>query len=412
MGSFLLYIVPEFLIPFQKILILISMAGQYIIHQRFRTVYQQAVLVPPYFYIFKIWLQIFSAILQSKPFIQFIRRQGDSAVKVPHQFIDFFHMTAAVSTAQKSTAPAQNSVHFPADTVNILTVKQHMVGNDQIKRFVRKRNPVGIHILKAEPAVLTADLPPRIPEHSLRDVRNDDLHFTGKPIPVFRPEASAPASQLQHRHSIPQTALLKHPGKPTLWILGIQAVEPDPGGNIAGVLILALQTLFHTGQTDQLQHLAPVDLMSRLQRSRRVLNRPLHQLKLFNPVLHQFLLKLQRIEHIMPVHIIHRHLTDIVQGKSQILQQKNLLKPRKIRICIIADARLTDPGRFQDILLIIKPDRPHGNVCHSGEFSGGIVTILFHAWSPSSCFLAISYMAAAVICQDFTSFSTSAHSSG
>lgn len=114
----------------------------------------------------------------------------------------------------------------------------------------------------------------------------------------------------------------------------------------------------------------------------------------------------------MPVHIIHRHLTDIVQGKSQILQQKNLLKPRKIRICIIADARLTDPGRFQDILLIIKPDRPHGNVCHSGELSGGIVTILFHTWSPSSCFLAISYMAAAVICQDFTSFSTSAHSSG
>ena len=75
----------------------------------------------------------------------------------------------------------------------------------------------------------------------------------------------------------------------------------------------------------------------------------------------------------MIVCIVNGHFTDVIQGKTKIFQQENLLKTGKIRIGIKTCTGRGYVRRFQDILLIIKTNGTDGNICHAGKFSGRIV---------------------------------------
>ena len=98
-------------------------------------------------------------------------------------------------------------------------------------------------------------------------------------------------------------------------------MQLDPGGDVGGILILILHTLFHTGQMNQIQHLVPVDGMLGLDGIGSILNRLFHQLQLFDPVTHQLQLHIQGIPHKVIVRIADGHIPDIIQRKPQKLQQ-------------------------------------------------------------------------------------------
>ena len=121
-------------------------------------------------------------------------------------------------------------------------------------------------------------------------------------------------------------------------------MQLDSGCNVSCVLILILHTLFHTGQMDQVKHLVPVDGV--LGRIGSILNRLFHQLQLFDPVTHQLQLHIQGIPHKMIVRIIDRHIPDIIQRKSQKLQQQDLLQSRQILIRVKPCTCVTYIGRF------------------------------------------------------------------
>ena len=123
-------------------------------------------------------------------------------------------------------------------------------------------------------------------------------------------------------------------------------MQLDSGCNVSCVLILILHTLFHTGQMDQIKHLVPVDGVLGLDRIGSILNRLFHQLQLFDPVTHQLQLHIQGIPHKMIVRIIDRHIPDIIQRKSQKLQQQNLLQPRQIFIRVKPRTGIIYIGRF------------------------------------------------------------------
>ena len=69
---------------------------------------------------------------------------------------------------------------------------------------------------------------------------------------------------------------------------------------------------------NQLQHMAPVDLMFFFYGADRVLDGALHQLHLLDPVLDQLFLQIQGIFQQVIVRVADGHLPDVFQGKSQI----------------------------------------------------------------------------------------------
>ena len=81
--------------------------------------------------------------------------------------------------------------------------------------------------------------------------------------------------------------LLIDPGEPPFWVLGVQPVQVNSGGNIGRVLVLLGQAFFHSRQMDQLKHPAPVDGMLLADSLCRILDGVFHQLKLLHPILHQ-----------------------------------------------------------------------------------------------------------------------------
>ena len=172
--------------------------------------------------------------------------------------------------------------------------------------------------------------------------------------------------------------MLKDPGKPSLFVLGVQAVEVDPGGNVGGILILILEAFFHAGQVDQVQHLAPVNGVLFLYHLCGILDRFFHQLHLFDPVTDQTKLDIQRIQHEMIIGITDGHFTDVIQGKAKVFQKEDLLKPCKILVCIKTCAGFGDERGFQDILFIIIADSTQSYMCHACKFAGRIVAVFFH----------------------------------
>ena len=107
-------------------------------------------------------------------------------------------------------------------------------------------------------------------------------------------------------------------------------VQPYAGRNVGGIPILRLETFFHSGQVNQIEHLAPVHLLIFPDHIYRILNGMLYELHLLDPVLYELLLHFQRSKHKMIVRVIDRHLPDIVERESQIFEQKDLLQSCKI----------------------------------------------------------------------------------
>ena len=121
-------------------------------------------------------------------------------------------------------------------------------------------------------------------------------------------------------HIGPDSGLLIDPGKPALFIDGIFLVQIDPCRDIGRILILAFQTCFHTGQMYQTEHLAPIRLVVFRDGICGITDGSFYQLHLFNPVLDQLVLLLQRVFHHMIIRCVHSDLPDIVQRKSQKFQ--------------------------------------------------------------------------------------------
>ena len=78
-----------------------------------------------------------------------------------------------------------------------------------------------------------------------------------------------------------------------MFILGVQAVQTDSGGNIGGILILGFQAFLHVGQVNQVQHTAPVNALLCANLLGGIFNSFLYHLKLFNTVTDEFLLHFQ-----------------------------------------------------------------------------------------------------------------------
>ena len=199
-----------------------------------------------------------------------------------------------------------------------------------------------------------------------------------KKCKIFRPQRSVAASQFQNLQTVGDPALFVDPGKPALTVGGIVSVQPDAGGDIGGILILVLKTLLHTGQMDQFQHVAPVDLLFLFDGTDRILNGALYQLHLFDAVLYQLFLEIQRIFQKMIIDIADGHLPDFVQRKAQIFQQEDLLQPCQIGIRVKACTGTIYIRRLQDVLPVIITDGPDGYAGHTCKLSGGVITRKIH----------------------------------
>ena len=101
-------------------------------------------------------------------------------------------------------------------------------------------------------------------------------------------------------------------------IFGIQTVELNPGRDIGSIQILVFQTLFHSGQMNQIKHLAPVHSEAGSDGLRGLFNGLLYQLHLFDPVADQRLLKLEGGQHKMIIRIRDCHFVDILQREPEI----------------------------------------------------------------------------------------------
>ena len=200
----------------------------------------------------------------------------------------------------------------------------------------------------------------------------------GKLFFVLGPEGAVSAAKLQDLHAFPGPVHPEQPGKPAFFILGVKAVETDTVRNISGIQILAFQTLFHAGEMNQVQHMAPVNAVVFPDLSGSIFDSLFHQLQLFDPVLDQLLLKGEGIQGKVIICVIDGHFFNVFQRKPQIFQQQDLLEPGKILICI-----KTRPGgghvrRLQNILFVIKADSAHRNMSHFGKLSGSIVSGWLH----------------------------------
>ena len=80
---------------------------------------------------------------------------------------------------------------------------------------------------------------------------------------------------------------------------------------------------------DQVQHTTPVHGMLLRNGLGSIFQCFFHKLHLFNPVLYKLQLYIQGIEHKMAVRVFDSHLPDILQGKSKIFQQQDLLQLQK-----------------------------------------------------------------------------------
>ena len=173
-------------------------------------------------------------------------------------------------------------------------------------------------------------------------------------------------------------ALPEDPGEPSFFILRIQAVKADSRRNIGSILILVFHTFFHIGKMNQIQHIAPINCVLCLNGIGSIFNGFFYKLHLLNFIFYKLQLNIQGIEHKVIIGIVDGHFPYIVKGKTKVFQEKNLLKPGKVFICIKTRSCFCHKGRFQNILLVIISYRAQGNMRHSGKLAGGIITVFFH----------------------------------
>ena len=83
--------------------------------------------------------------------------------------------------------------------------------------------------------------------------------------------------------------------------------------DIGRILILSFQTCLHSGKVDQVEHLAPVKFVILFNGIGCITDRCFYKLHLFDPVLDQFMLLLQRIFLFFLISSIHGHFSDVVQ---------------------------------------------------------------------------------------------------
>ena len=209
-----------------------------------------------------------------------------------------------------------------------------MVGNDPIKLLIGKRYLLTAERLKCETGIFTAQVSLGVPEHSLGNIRQSQRDIFRQLFFILGPERTVAAAQLQDLH--PRLGLIhtEEPGEPSFLILRVQTVKPDPIRDIFGIEILAFQAFFHSGKVDQIQHMTPVNAAVFPDFPGGIFNSLFHKLKLLDPVLDQLLLESQGVQGKVVVRVIYGHFPDIFQGKSQIFQQQDLLKPGKVLVCI------------------------------------------------------------------------------
>ena len=91
----------EILIAVKKILVLISVTGEYVFNQRFGPVHQKGIFITVNLYKGKDGREDCFPVFQTKPFVKSVSREDYMTVKFLHQLIDFLHMLLTVGTAKK-----------------------------------------------------------------------------------------------------------------------------------------------------------------------------------------------------------------------------------------------------------------------------------------------------------------------
>ena len=170
-------------------------------------------------------------------------------------------------------------------------------------------------------------------------------------------------------------ALLADPGKPAFLVYRKETVQVDPGRNVGSILVLIFQTFFHDSQMNQVQHTAPVHgMLNALNVQLKLVQDRIEQMQLVEKTLKD---TAQGIEHKMAVRVFDSHLPDILQGKSKIFQQQDLLQPCKVRVSIKSCAGLGYKRRFQNIVLVVIADGPQCYSSHPGKLTGRVVAVFF-----------------------------------
>lgn len=368
----------EIFIAIQQDLVLVAVAGQDVFDQRLCPVQHDGILVPDTLNMGEVRGQKCLTVLQPELFIQLLGGQDDAAVELLHQVADLSHVLPSIGAAHEDTARFQHPSDFPENLREVFTVEQYMIGNDQIKGMIRTGDLTAVEGMEGEAGIILPNASSGIAKHPFGNIRKQYLYMFRDPAAILCPESAVAAANLQDLHAVPYPALLEKPWEPALSVSGVIPVQPDACRDIGGVLILGLQALLHPGQMDQIQHMAPIDLVLRVQCSYRILNGAFHQLHLFDPVLYQLLLQVQGIAQKMIVRISDGHLPDIVQRESQVFQQKDLLQSCKIGVRVEAGTGRIHIRGLEYILFVIEADRPDGYIRQAGELTGGIVAGKFH----------------------------------
>ena len=173
-------------------------------------------------------------------------------------------------------------------------------------------------------------------------------------------------------------ALFIEPGKPALLVQGIVSVQRDSCGNIGSVLVLGLERLFHGGCLDQIQKIVVIDFGIIRNGIDGFIDGCFNRLHFFDSFLNELLLHVQRFQKEVLVAGSYREFFDIIQRKTQVLEQKNLLQFCQIRIGIETGTGRRTERRGQQTLCIIIADGSEGDIRFSGKFTGGIAAFFLH----------------------------------
>ena len=107
-------------------------------------------------------------------------------------------MLFAVGAADKDTAWFEYPFYFTEDLLQIFTVEQYMIGNQQIDTLIRHMNLMGIHNIKGKSVIIGSNRTPDISQHTIREIGQNNPNILRDTFLVFQPKGSITASQFQN----------------------------------------------------------------------------------------------------------------------------------------------------------------------------------------------------------------------
>ena len=156
MRSFALNKIPKFIIAVQYKLILIPVAGEYILNHRLRLIDVNGVIIKPALYFGEKFSEPGHTVIQTEFFIECFIGEHDAAVKFTDQFAYFPHMIAAIGAAYELSAWCKDAGNASQNHFQVVTVKKKVVGNNPVETRKTVRNFCTVKAVEDEGAACTA----------------------------------------------------------------------------------------------------------------------------------------------------------------------------------------------------------------------------------------------------------------